>query len=245
MPDSSVWAVYGRLHPTRGFRRAEDLPQIPRKLRRVCLTAFDFSYFRPFSCKTFHLCPSCDQKRTILYAEYLAEELLLELPHRQFVFTVLKILRPYFKKDKRLSGFFSLVARRELQCACVASYQSFGEFARFHPHWHVLVLEVGFDQWGFRNDTSPRNARLLGPASQEELGPPAEKSLRGRPAPLPKLRRNHGGGRNHRMGRWATVSPTRGSRTAHSPGLNRRFCFPFWIENSRCSRPKCPRHGVP
>ena len=30
----------------------------------------------------------CDQKRTILYAEYLAEELLLELPHRQFVFTV-------------------------------------------------------------------------------------------------------------------------------------------------------------
>ena len=73
----------------------------------------------------------------------------------------------------------------------------------------------------------------------------AEKGLRGRPAPLPKLRRNHGGGRNHRMGRWATVSPTRGSRTAHSPGLNRRFCFPFWIENSRCSRPKCPRHGVP
>ena len=46
-----------------------------------------------------------------------------------------------------LSGFFSLAAQRELQCACVASYQSFGEFARFHPHWHVLVLEGGFDQW--------------------------------------------------------------------------------------------------
>ncbi|MCZ7171444.1 transposase zinc-binding domain-containing protein, partial [Salmonella enterica] len=28
------------------------------------------SYFRPFSCKVFHLCPSCDQKRTLLYAEY-------------------------------------------------------------------------------------------------------------------------------------------------------------------------------
>jgi hypothetical protein len=41
----------------------------------------------------FPFCPSCDQKRTILYAEYLAEELLLELPHRQFVFTVPKILR--------------------------------------------------------------------------------------------------------------------------------------------------------
>ncbi|HPO79509.1 MAG TPA: transposase zinc-binding domain-containing protein, partial [Candidatus Hydrothermia bacterium] len=53
------------------------------------------SYFRPFSCKVFHLCPSCDQKRTLLYAEYLSEELLLDLPHRQFVFTIPKILRPY------------------------------------------------------------------------------------------------------------------------------------------------------
>lgn len=52
------------------------------------------SSFRPFSCKVFHLCPSCDQKRTLLYAEYLAEDLLLELPHRQFVFTIPKILPP-------------------------------------------------------------------------------------------------------------------------------------------------------
>ena len=26
-------------------------------------------------------------------------------------------------------------------------YQSFGEFARFHPHWHVLVLEGGFTKY--------------------------------------------------------------------------------------------------
>jgi len=122
-------------------------------LARVKCTACDYPYFRPFSCRTFHLCPSCDQKRTILYAEYLAEELLLELPHRQFVFTVPKILRQYFKNDKRLFGevsrlifellwgFFNLAAQRRLLCGCVASYQSFGEFARFHPHWHVLVLE--------------------------------------------------------------------------------------------------------
>ena len=117
------------------------------------------SYFRPFSCKVFHLCPSCDQKRTLLYAEYLADDLLLDLPHRQFVFTIPKILRPYFKTDKRLFGevsrlifsllseFFSLAAGQELLCACVVSYQSFGEFARFHPHWHVLVLEGGFTRY--------------------------------------------------------------------------------------------------
>ncbi|NBF40876.1 MAG: hypothetical protein GVY14_10715 [Spirochaetes bacterium] len=26
-------------------------------------------YFRPFSCKSFYLCPSCSRKRTILFAE--------------------------------------------------------------------------------------------------------------------------------------------------------------------------------
>ena len=26
-------------------------------------------YFRPFSCKAFHLCPSCSQKRTLLLAQ--------------------------------------------------------------------------------------------------------------------------------------------------------------------------------
>jgi len=117
------------------------------------------SYFRPFSCKVFHLCPSCDQKRTLLYAEYLAEDLLLDLPHRQFVFTIPKLMRPFFKSDKHLFGevsrllfsllseFFSLAAGQELLSACVVSYQSFGEFARFHPHWHVLVLEGGFTQY--------------------------------------------------------------------------------------------------
>ena len=85
--------------------------------------------------------------------------MLLDLPHRQFVFTIPKILRPYFKIDKRLFGevsklifsilsdFFSLAGGQELLCACVVSYQSFGEFARFHPHWHVLVLEGGFTMY--------------------------------------------------------------------------------------------------
>jgi len=67
-----------------------------------------------------------------------------------------KILRASFKSDKRLFGevsllifsllseFFSLAAGQELLGAMVVIYQSFGEFARFHPHWHVLVLEGGF-----------------------------------------------------------------------------------------------------
>ena len=40
-------------------------------------------YFRPFSCKGFYLCPSCGQKRTLLFGEHLTNEVLLNLPHRR------------------------------------------------------------------------------------------------------------------------------------------------------------------
>ena len=56
-------------------------------------------YFRPFSCKTFYFCPSCSQKRTLLFSEYMNEQLLLRLPHRQFVWTFPKLLRPFFRHD--------------------------------------------------------------------------------------------------------------------------------------------------
>ena len=51
---------------------------LPAERRGVLQTTF-----RPFSCKGFYLCPSCSQKRTLLFAEHLTNEVLLELPHRQ------------------------------------------------------------------------------------------------------------------------------------------------------------------
>jgi hypothetical protein len=73
--------------------------------------------FRQFSCKGFHLCPSCSLKRTLLFAEHLTDEVLLDLPHRQFVFTVSKALRPFFRHDRRL---FADVSR--------LNYNLIGEF---------------------------------------------------------------------------------------------------------------------
>jgi hypothetical protein len=61
-----------------------------------------FEYFRPFPRKSFYFCPSCSQKRTLLFSEYLKNNLLLSLPHRQFIFTVPRILRLYFRHDRRL-----------------------------------------------------------------------------------------------------------------------------------------------
>jgi len=93
-------------------------------------------YFRPFSCKVFSLCPSCSQKRTLLFGEYMNEQLLLRLPHRQFVFTIPKVLRAFFRHDRRLHGeisrlifrlvrdFASAGAGKPIRCAAVVVFQT-------------------------------------------------------------------------------------------------------------------------
>ena len=117
-------------------------------------------YFRPFSCKGFYLCPSCSRKRTILFAEHLTNEVLLKLPHRQFVFTMPKALRPFFRHDRRLFAevsrliydilrdFYHEAAGRPLLTGTIIAYQSFGDQLRWNPHFHAIVLEGGFDGEG-------------------------------------------------------------------------------------------------
>jgi hypothetical protein len=119
-----------------------------------------FEYFRPFSCRGFYLCPSCSQKRALLFAEYLDEHLLLALPHRQFVFTLPKALRVFLRYDQRLFGeisrlIFSLVAEfystasgRPISSVAVVAFQPFGEALRHNPDFHALILEGGFDPEG-------------------------------------------------------------------------------------------------
>ena len=133
-----------------------------RGIARIQCTNPDcrLEYFRPFSCSVFHLCPSCSQKRTLLLGEYMNEQLLLRLPHRQFVFTIPKVLRAFFRHDKRLHGeisrlvyglvrdFTSEAAGKSIRCAALVVFQSAGEFVRWNPHWHGLFLEGGFDRHG-------------------------------------------------------------------------------------------------
>jgi hypothetical protein len=119
-----------------------------------------YEYFRPFSCKSFYFCPSCSQKRTLLFSEYMHERLLLNLPHRQFVWTVPRILRPYFRHNRRLFSeisrlifaiiqrFYTRAAKTSIKTGMVLAYQSAGEFLRFNPHFHCLILEGGFDENG-------------------------------------------------------------------------------------------------
>ena len=109
----------------------------------------------PYSCRRRCLCPSCHQKRALLFAEHVDEVVLGDLPVRQYVVTIPKMLRLCFKYDRKLLGLLSrcfYASIRELfqeaaadRCsltAMTASLQSYGDDpTRFHPHLHCLVTE--------------------------------------------------------------------------------------------------------
>jgi len=105
-----------------------------------------------FSCRTRNLCPSCQAKRGALLAEKLTEEILLPVAHRHWVLTIPCVLRGLFERERRLLGLLSRSAygaiRRGFAAetddpqalpGVVASVQTFGSFANFHPHIHALV----------------------------------------------------------------------------------------------------------
>ncbi len=52
-------------------------------------------------------CPPCHQKRALLFAEHVAEEVLGEVPIRQYMVTIPKMLRLGFKYDRKLLGELS------------------------------------------------------------------------------------------------------------------------------------------
>ena len=99
----------------------------------------------PFSCKTRIFCPSCGQKRAILWAERMVEEVLPDVPYAAPVFTIPKMLRRAFLFDRSLYGDLSRSAyaatRKFFEAhsptlektvpAMVVAPQSFGSLANF------------------------------------------------------------------------------------------------------------------
>jgi len=66
-------------------------------------------------------CPSCGQKRGVEFGEWLCGQVLRAVPHRQFVFSIPKILRRFFLHDRRhlveLSRLRQLGKRETAQAA--------------------------------------------------------------------------------------------------------------------------------
>jgi len=114
------------------------------------------------SCRQRGICPSCDAKRAAAFAAFLSDEVLEDVPHSMWVFTIPKMLRVYFLHHRELLGELSRCAYetiRELMNAAafeeegfrpamVSVVQTFGEAARFHPHVHALVSRGGWNAHG-------------------------------------------------------------------------------------------------
>jgi hypothetical protein len=102
----------------------------------------------PYSCKRRCFCSSCHQKRALLFAEHVDQNVLGDLPVRQYVVTIPKMLRLCFKYDRKLIGVLSQCSfasvkelfqdgagdRRGLP-GMIGSLQTYGDDpTRFHPH---------------------------------------------------------------------------------------------------------------
>jgi len=113
--------------------------------------------FVPFSCRVRCFCPSCHEKRALEKAGWVAEHVCAEVPHRQFVFTIPKRLRIYFRFERRLLGELCRAAARTVTTVyraasgrpdgvpgIVGAIQTFGQLIHWHPHIHALVTEGVF-----------------------------------------------------------------------------------------------------
>jgi len=115
-----------------------------------------------FSCKARYFCPSCHQKRVLAYGEWVEANVLAPVPHRQYVFTIPRLLRPIFARRRALLGKLCSIVERLFARLCssarpgarpglVLFVQTFGDLVNYNPHIHVLAADGAFDaEGGFR-----------------------------------------------------------------------------------------------
>ena len=114
-----------------------------------------------FSCRQRSCCPSCGEKRALLLGHRLTTEVLAAVPHRQWVFTIPKRLRIYFRFDRRLLGklcraayevvreaFRDAIGDNLVNPGVVASIQTYGDLVNWNSHLHFICTEGGFTENG-------------------------------------------------------------------------------------------------
>ena len=112
-------------------------------------------YLLAFSCKARYFCPSCHQKRVLAYGDWVEENVLAPVPHRQYVFTVPRILRPIFSRRRGLLAELCHIVERSLieaytdagvpgRPGLILFVQTFGDLLTFNPHIHVLAADGVF-----------------------------------------------------------------------------------------------------
>ena len=119
-------------------------------------------YLLAFSCRGRWFCPSYHNKKVVRFGHHLKETVLYPVPHRQYVFSIPKILRKFFLYDRKLLGKLSQCAAKTITKffkitlgkktglpGMVVAIQSFGDYSRWHPHLHALVADGLFFESGY------------------------------------------------------------------------------------------------
>ena len=114
-------------------------------------------YLLAFSCKRRQFCPSCHQKRVVEYGEWLLTNVLKDVPHRQWVFSIPKRLRIYFLYDRKLLAKLSICGWKVINAywksavphgdaapGASIAVQTYGDFLNFNPHLHAIVSDGCF-----------------------------------------------------------------------------------------------------
>jgi hypothetical protein len=115
-----------------------------------------------FSCQSRSFCPSCAAKRAAIFGALLVDEILEDVPHAMWTFTLPKMLRPYFLHHRELLGKLCQAAWHTVQelmaeVACeeagfrpgmVAVVHTASSFLAWHPHLHAIVSRGGWTRDG-------------------------------------------------------------------------------------------------
>jgi hypothetical protein len=112
----------------------------------------DHEFLLAFTCKQRGLCASCHQRRTLVEAAFIADEVCAAVPHRHLVLTIPRLIRTTFKSDRALLNELYQAAHSAIaawlrdrtgqptgQPGLVVAVQTFGDFLIWHPHVHVLA----------------------------------------------------------------------------------------------------------
>mgnify|MGYP001575548423 CR=1 len=87
-----------------------DCGDLHKGFARIYCDECKHDYLLAFSCKARYFCPSCHQKRVLVYGDWVEETLLAPVPHRQYVFTLPRLLRGHFRNRPFLGELCRIVA---------------------------------------------------------------------------------------------------------------------------------------
>ena len=114
-----------------------------------------------FSCKGRGLCPSCSARNMAETAAHIRQNVIPQIPIRQWVISFPKRIRHYLQTDEILQKVLRIVAneikKKVISCSqkipnaefgAVSFIQRFGNTLNVHPHFHFIVSDGVFEKNG-------------------------------------------------------------------------------------------------